>query len=288
MKAFWTIIIIVIIAALAVGAYFLLVPTRTFEVDFEDDEIGTVETPTENNSDVVETGITFESESEIEIDTSEMVAQNFDGPVIFSLDGKYVAIQMSNMTMGSSQVQIIDTDSGERKAIVSGYDLRWDETDPQKINFTQHEYLDAPDYGTQERILSVNEADLFAAGVFNEEDVPFEEIGIADLGSSSSSAECSEVLSDESIFCAQEIYDGEYVIFTREGDDGRAAMYVMPKDGDIEKAEVLVGNQDENVEYFDTYEDTIIYPVLSIESGDPIDIFPDESNTKFIISKIKK
>ncbi|MFC1618091.1 hypothetical protein ACFL2B_02320 [Patescibacteria group bacterium] len=235
---------------------------------------------------VAQAGLSLADESQLEVSSEELIAGSYDGPVVWSPDGRYAAIHMSNMTMGSTQVQIIDVETGERQAIVAGYDLHWNEDDPSKIVFTQHQYLNAPDFGSNEVILQVDQEELFANEIFNEEQVTTEEIGTSEMGDNLTLAGCLEALQGEGIICARYTEDGEYIVLTQLS-DGQPSLFIMPRDGDVENAVLLVP-EGTIVDYFDLHDDRIIYKKLTGEYDELENLLASDESTEFIIATLKK
>lgn len=183
---------------------------------------------------------------ELTVASDGMAAAGFDGSVTWSRDGQHIAIQMSNLTAASTQTQIVAADSGQRKAVVGGYNLHWDEANPEAIIFTQHQYYGEPDYGSHEVKLKVSQSDLFKTGVFNEATVPSEVIG--------DSAGQEEVYEKQptgggSITQSKTTPDGRFVFFTKEMTTAQP-LYVL-KMGEPESQAALLTSADATIGTFD-------------------------------------
>lgn len=183
---------------------------------------------------------------ELPVTSDGMAAAGFDGPVTWSQDDQHIAIQMSNLTAASTQVQIVNAGTGQREAVVGGYNLHWEEADPSSIIFTQHQYYGEPDYGSHEVKLKVSQSDLFKTGVFNEATVPSEVIG--------DSAGQEEVYEKQptgggSITQSKTTPDGRFVFFTKEMETAQP-LYVL-KIGEPEIQAALLTNADAIIGTFD-------------------------------------
>ncbi len=205
------------------------------------DQLNPVITPgdqvtTESLGGTGETGsIKLTNIRELPVSSEGMAASGFDGPVTWSRDGQHVAIQMSNLTAASTQVQIVNVASGQREAVVGGYNLHWDEASPESIIFTQHQYYGEPDYGSHEVILKVSQSDLFKTGVFNEKTVPSEVVG--------DSAGQEEVMEEQlnrgdEISLEQHTPDGKYSFFTKETLDAQP-LFVFQMESSSGQAQLL-------------------------------------------------
>ncbi len=183
---------------------------------------------------------------ELTVASEGMAAAGFDGPVTWSRDGQHIAIQMSNLTAASTQVQIVSAGTGQREAVVGGYNLYWDTGSPEAIIFTQHQYYGEPDYGSHEVTLKVKQSDLFKAGVFNEAIVPSEVIA--------DSAGQEEVYEKQptgggSITQSKTTPDGRFVFFTKEMTTAQP-LYVL-KMGEPESQAALLTGADATIGTFD-------------------------------------
>ncbi len=221
---------------------------------------------------------------EFPVSSEGLAATGFDGPVTWSRDSQHVAIQLSNMTVASTQVQIINVGNGQREAVVGGYDLHWDETIPGAIIFTQHQYYGEPDYGSHEVTRRVSQNDLFAARVFNESKVPSEIIG--------DSAGAEEVVPEEiprggdEIIWSKNTPDGRFTFFTKESPEAQP-LYVL-KIGDPEDPALLLTEAEAVIGSFDLSADgrKIIYQKIKGERDEFGNWSVTDDKMKFYIADI--
>ncbi|MFC1721967.1 hypothetical protein ACFL0Z_03580 [Patescibacteria group bacterium] len=223
---------------------------------------------------------------ELVLDPSELVASEFDGFVDWSPDGKYLAINMSNMTLGSAQTMIVDADTGETKAVISGYNVRWDKKNPSDILFTRHQYYGPPDYGSYEESIRVNQDDLLAAEIFND-DVPHEVIGEDEIVVEGPGWLCEQVLDDEQIICSDYTADEKYIIFIMEK-DGQTSLYAMPAVGNVETDALLLVDEGVVVDSFAFNPDKteIVYKEVHGETDEYGNLEKTTDTTKFIKATI--
>jgi|GEM_PF-5382909 len=228
--------------------------------------------------DVVQVGgLRLENIRELPFSSDGMVASMYDGNLTWSPDGELVAIGMSNLTLASAQTQLVDVNSGERKAVVSGYNLHWDPEDPEKIIFTRHQYYGPPDYGSFEETISVNQSDLLAAGDFRD-DIPHEVIGTGEIT-------VTEGTGSENILQTAAWDDQEIIIKVV---DGKPSLYLSPG-GDSEIVNLLV-SEDVIVDAFalNPAGDKIIYREVKTDLDELGNWEADDSNTRFLIADLKK
>lgn len=221
---------------------------------------------------------------ELPVSSEGLAATGFDGPVAWSRDGQYVAIQLSNMTAASTQVQIIKIADGQRQAVVGGYDLHWDPADPEAIIFTQHQYYGEPDYGSHEVTLRVRQNDLFAAKVFNDRTVPSQIVGDS-AGQAEVAAE--EIPPDQSgLVLTKKTPDGRFVFFTKETPSAQPLSVV--KAGASEDRAVLVSEADAVVGAFDLSADgrRLIYQKIEGARDEFGNWGVTEDQSKFYIADI--
>lgn len=202
---------------------------------------------------------------ELPVSSDGMVAAGYDGLVRWSPDGAYIAIHMSNLTAGSTQVQIVNAGTGQRVAVVNGYNLYWDTADPTAIIFTQHQYYGEPDYGSHEVTLKVKQSDLFKAGVFDEAKVSASVIG--------DSAGQTEVLDEppsgsNETELTRQTPGGEFTFFTREAGETQP-LYALKTGEPAERAVMLTG-ADVVVDAFDLTADgrRIVYKQVQGEKDE--------------------
>jgi len=212
---------------------------------------------------------------ELSVTSEGLVASMYDGEISWSPDGEYIALGMSNQTLASAQTQIIDIESGERKAVVGGYNLFWDPEDSFRVIFSRHQYYGPPDYGSFEETVSVDQAELFANETFNEEmsyrALSIDEIQIGD----------SELPAD--VLKSSAWGDGgEFLI---KSTDGRPSLFRKDKDGNME----LMVAEDVIVDNFclSPDGDRIIYRQIAGKLDELGNWEANDANTTFFVADLE-
>jgi hypothetical protein len=256
-------------------------------------------TPTESVSEVSATpaiSVTAEPHTvvhlanvrELPLSTEDMAASGFDGPVIWSDDGRLIGVEMSNMTLASSQIQLLDAASGRRRAVINGYNIRWDETDPGYLIFTQHQYYGPPNYGSHEVTLKVRQSDILSTGSFNEETVPFEKVTDDETGVGGFVRPGDTVLAGDDIVISKYTPNRQAIIFTKKEEEYQP-LYWLETGQEAETATLLTARE-AVIDYFDIAPsgDKLAYKKVSGETDEFGNFLVTEDKVKLLVADITK
>ncbi|EKD49518.1 MAG: hypothetical protein ACD_63C00115G0005 [uncultured bacterium] len=214
----------------------------------------------------------------LNVSDEDMLAQEYDGKVRWSPKGDLISLGMSNLTAASAQTQVVDAQMGERKGFVNGYNFHWDSMDPSKVIFTQHQYYDAPTYGSHEVTVKVAEKDVLGKDVFTLEGLNYEVLhDSGPEGSSFYEDKKEKVTSGEDISYTLDSPRGDYVGFVKKDSSDFEHIFMMMAGGDTSRASQLTSGNTAN-DYFDFSPDQkyIVYK----EIGDKKDNFGNYDYSK--------